>query len=363
MRPVWERADFEQIRYANCWEDADVLCAALKPEPGKQILSIASAGDNVLALLAEGAKVVAADISAAQLACLELRCAAFAQFEYTDVLRFLGVRPADDRIEMYRELVPDLSPAARQFWNTHLEHVQQGIIFTGKLERYFHTFRTWIVPLIHRSKTVAKLLEKKSPQARVDFYDQHWNTWRWRLLFRIFFSRKLLGKHGRDAEFFRFSQGSVAEQLLARTTHGLTTLPTDKNPYLEFIFRGNFEQSLPRYLRPEKFTAIRAGLGRLTLHHGPIEYAAQRTGNCEFDGFNLSDIFEYLAPATCLDVFNTLLASAKSGSRLVYWNLLTPRSCPAEVIRRVDQHSELANRLQQSDCCFFYDRLVIEEVH
>ena len=69
MDRIEDRAAFEQVRYANCWEDADVLCEALQPAEGKRILSIASAGDNALALLAQGATVVAADISLAQLAC------------------------------------------------------------------------------------------------------------------------------------------------------------------------------------------------------------------------------------------------------------------------------------------------------
>jgi S-adenosylmethionine:diacylglycerol 3-amino-3-carboxypropyl transferase len=45
------RAAFDRVRYANCWEDADILCEALQPQPGSRILSIASAGDNVLAVL------------------------------------------------------------------------------------------------------------------------------------------------------------------------------------------------------------------------------------------------------------------------------------------------------------------------
>ena len=71
-----QRASFHFIRYANCWEDAEVLCTALLPRCGTRILSIASAGDNSLALLAAGAEVVAADLSVAQLACLDLRVAA-----------------------------------------------------------------------------------------------------------------------------------------------------------------------------------------------------------------------------------------------------------------------------------------------
>ncbi len=33
VRNIEDRADFGEIRYANCWEDADILCEALRPEP------------------------------------------------------------------------------------------------------------------------------------------------------------------------------------------------------------------------------------------------------------------------------------------------------------------------------------------
>src|SRR4029434_2763681 len=67
------RADFSQIRYAQCWEDADVLLEALAIQPGEVCLSIGSAGDNTLALLArEPARVIAVDLNPSHLARLRL---------------------------------------------------------------------------------------------------------------------------------------------------------------------------------------------------------------------------------------------------------------------------------------------------
>ncbi|MFI0459233.1 MAG: DUF3419 family protein, partial [Candidatus Thiodiazotropha endolucinida] len=75
---VAARADFSQIRYAQCWEDADILVEALGVDRGGVCLSISSAGDNALALLGAGAEqVVALDLNPAQLACLALRVAAY----------------------------------------------------------------------------------------------------------------------------------------------------------------------------------------------------------------------------------------------------------------------------------------------
>ena len=45
------QADFSIIRYAQCWEDADVLLAGLAVQPGDVCLSIGSGGENSLSLL------------------------------------------------------------------------------------------------------------------------------------------------------------------------------------------------------------------------------------------------------------------------------------------------------------------------
>ncbi len=91
-------ADFTAVRYAQCWEDADVLLDALSVQPGDVCLSIASAGDNALAMLARHpAKVFAVDLNPAQLACLELRVAAYRLLSYEDLLVILGSRRAQHR--------------------------------------------------------------------------------------------------------------------------------------------------------------------------------------------------------------------------------------------------------------------------
>ena len=86
-------ADFTRIRYAQVWEDADILLAALSIQPTDTVVSIASAGDNALALLGAGAaRVVALDLNPAQLACLELRVAAYRTLSHAELLCLMGSR-------------------------------------------------------------------------------------------------------------------------------------------------------------------------------------------------------------------------------------------------------------------------------
>ena len=101
LSEVAQRADFSRIRYAQCWEDADILLEALNIQPGFTCLSIASAGDNALAMLSKGPrKVVAIDINPAQLAALELRVAAFRELRHPELLALIGSVAGHDRPEL-----------------------------------------------------------------------------------------------------------------------------------------------------------------------------------------------------------------------------------------------------------------------
>lgn len=338
-----------------------MLCEALQPAGGKRILSIASAGDNSLALLAGGAEVVAVDLSPAQLACVELRCAGFRRLSHEELVRFLGIAPCADRARTYARLRADLSAQAAVFWDAHPDWILRGIVHAGKFERYFELFRTRVLPLIHGKRAVLELLREKSRAEREAFYAERWDNRRWRWLFRLFFGRFAMGRLGRDPEFFRYVEGSVAERILARTRHALTVLPTHSNPYLRYILTGNFEGALPRYLRPENHERVRDGLARLVLVRGSVEEAAGAHAGSGFDGFNLSDVFEYLDPATCRRIYGELLFRARRGARFAYWNMLVPRRAPEEHAARVRHLAELSRELLERDLAFFYSAFVVEE--
>ena len=357
---IESRARFDYVRYANVWEDADVLCQALQPGPGKRILSIASGGDNTFALAADGANVVAVDLSPAQLAICELKRAAIRALAHDELLAFLGIRPGTDRLEVYRALARQLPADARAFWDARPEDIRQGIAHAGKFERYFETFRNHVVPLIHSRRVVAELLSEKDRQARTIFYRAVWDNWRWRLMFRLFFSRRVMGLMGRDPEFFRYVEGSVAERILKRAEYAFTVLSPHGNPYLRFIFTGHFGSALPRYLEPARYAQLRAGMDRITFVRGAAQDAA--AAHAPFDGFNLSDIFEYLDPAACADIYATLIRAARPAARFAYWNMLVPRRRPDAVADHVRSLRERADALFAVDRAFFYSAFVLEEV-
>ena len=359
-RPIEERAAFDAIRYGSVWEDADVLCEALAPvAKGGRLLTIASSGDNALALLTlDPAEVVAVDLSPAQLACVSIRVAAFSELEDEALLDFLGVTPSANREETYKRLRTVMPDYARAFWDAHLDLVREGVIHAGKFEAYFSMFRRRLLPLIHPKRRVEGLLQPRSPEERRRFYSEVWDTWRWRFLFRLFFSRWVCGRLGRDPAFFEHVEGPIATRMLARTKHAFSELPTDTNPYLTYVMTGNYRSgALPRYLRPEYRGIVRERISRIRTLLGPAEKAEG-----PFDGFNLSDIFEYMSSTEHERVYTALLDSAVPRARLAYWNLFVPRTAPLALRDRSGPLLELSKNLHSKDLAWFYQSFHVDEV-
>jgi S-adenosylmethionine:diacylglycerol 3-amino-3-carboxypropyl transferase len=359
--PIHERTSFARLRYANCWEDADVVVRALAPLQGARCLSIASAGDNSFSLLArDAAYVLAVDLSPAQIALVALKAAAFRGLDHGALLEFLGVRPVPDRRAMYASLRPRLDAASRAYWDGHLTAIDAGVIHAGRLEAYFRLFRRWVLPLAHGRAVVEAVLSPRARDERERFYREVWNTWRWRALGRAFFSRTVMGRLGRDPELFRHTQGAVAAPILDRARRALTWLAPHDNPYLGYILTGTFANALPDYLLPANHDAIRDRLDRLELRRAPVEAVLAALPSRSVDAFNFSDIAEYMD----LGAYHRLLAAtarvAAPGARLAYWNLLATRRRPPVMAQSLEAREQEATRLGDEARAFFYQALVLE---
>jgi len=324
---IQDRADFSKVRYGQCWEDAGILCEALKAHEGRRCLSIGSAGDNSFALLAAGAShVTAVEMNPAQIACIELRKDAYLTLDYPNFLKSVT--------------------ASR-----------------GKFENYFEIFRTRVLPLAHSKMRVSKLLKPRDREARESFYNETWNTWRWRAIFKVFFSRFMMGRLGRDPAFFDYVSGSVADRILERARYALVELDPSTNPYLHWILTGSYGKNLPLALREESFLKIRKALleNRFSIVEGSIEECLSGQEQ-RYDAFNLSDIFEYMSEDSTESLLRKIILGSNKGARLAYWNMLAPRSRPESLANQLASCDAEADRLFKKDQAFFYSKFLVEEV-
>lgn len=340
------------------------MLQALAVEPHHCCVSIASAGDNTLAMVAQGPrKVVAVDLNLAQIACLELRVAAYRCLTHPQLLQLLGSRPtsAQERRSLYGACRGRLSPQAQRFWDQHPQAIAIGFGAVGRFEQYLQRFRRWVLPLIHPSVLVAQLLMPRSLTERQQFYDQVWNSWRWRALFQLFFSRILQGRLGRDPSFLRYVDQPVATILLKRVAEALTLGEPATNPYLQWILIGSHPTVLPYALRAENFEKIRAHLGCLEWQHCSLESFLAQTPKQQFDRYNLSNIFEYMSEPAYEQLLHQICDRCSVGARLAYWNLFVHRQRPEHLAHKLRSLTQLQSQLNQQNNTFFYQTIVVEQ--
>lgn len=360
---VASRADFSIIRYAQCWEDADVLLQALDIQPGDVCFSVGSGGENTLSMLSRGpSEVWAVDLSPAQVACLELKAAGFRALPYGELLELVGVRASVRRSELYASARALLSDAARAYWDANQAVLETGLLAAGKFERYFALFRQWVLPLMHSRRRIDELFVPREPAERRRFYRERWDNWRWRALLRAFFSRAVMGRLGRDPSFFRYVEGAVAQPIFERTEHALADLDPSRNAYLQWIVYGRFVSVLPHAWREENYEAIRANVHRLRVEVAPVEAALARAADHGIDRFNLSDILEYVGAAACESLFDDVARCGRAGGRVAYWNMQAPRRRPQRLAARLRTLDELSARLHHEATTFFYSAFYVDAI-
>ncbi len=357
---IQQHAEFSKVRYANCWEDADTLMEALSPR-GRHCISIGSAGDNSFSLLAEGAEAVTiVEMNPAQIACIGLRMAAYQCLQHKEFLILLGELEGD-RLSLYEKCRSTLDSSSRVYWDHFPDQIEVGFGRIGKFESYFDLFRDKLMPWVHSRTKIENLLSSKSAEDRADFYQKTWNTWRWRWLFKLFFSRFVMGRLGRDPAFFKYVEGSVADRILDRTRHALIELQPAQNPYLRWILNGHYGQALPHALRAENFASIRENMDKISIDARPLEEVLTNSTQ-KYDAFNLSDIFEYMSEENTDILLRRIHQSGARGARLAYWNMLAPRSRPGSLATKLRPMSKLSNKLFLQDKAFFYSAFIVEEV-
>jgi S-adenosylmethionine-diacylglycerol 3-amino-3-carboxypropyl transferase len=359
---IASKAAFDHIRYAQLWEDADVLTAAIGPSSGGTLVSICSAGDNALAMLTlDPARVVVVDLSPAQIACLQLRIGAFRNLTHSEFLALMGARPSNDRAALLSKALVGLDQDVIDFWTTlSNDVVLHGAGGVGKFERYFRFFRTKLLPFVHSRKTINDTFVSRARDDRQRFLDTRFNTWRWKLLLNTFFSRFVMGRMGRDKAFFDHVDGSPAEHVARRIKHAAVECDPAENPYLHWILKGTHGDALPMTWREEHFETIKSRLDRLDIRPGSLE-AFVSTGE-KADAFNLSDIFEYMSPDVFAQVYETILNASAPNARLVYWNMMAPRRVPPQFESRVETLTQVEDAQKAVDKAFFYSDFVVEEV-
>lgn len=354
------------ILYSQCWEDPLCARAALRIQPGADVLAIGAAGDNVLALLLdEPRQVLAVDVNPAQAALVELKVAAARGLCASDVPPFLGAGAHANRRDVYRRLRPLLSPSASRFWDQESRLISRGVIHGGRFERYLALFRRWVLALAPGGAAVRALLAAPDPDAQERIYRTAWDTPVWRACVRACFGRRLLSARGRHPSMFSTCQiRDVGGHYLRRTAWGLTAIPIRTNPFATYMLTGGYDRAarMPLYLQPDVLPRVACLADRVRVEVGSVRDVLANLPDRSIDAFYLSDVFEPCESEEYEEMLEEIARVGRPGARLCYWNNLVERSRPARLGHVLASHDRLAAALHRQDRAFLYSRFVVESV-
>jgi S-adenosylmethionine-diacylglycerol 3-amino-3-carboxypropyl transferase len=361
--PIHRREVFERLLFSQCWEDPRLDVEVLRPEPGARLVSITSGGCNTLELaLHDPARIWALDMNAAQSHLLELKIAGIRCLTHGAYLELLGVRRSCRRRSLYRRCRDHMSAGARRYWDTQGEVIESGILRAGRYERYLEMFRRLLI-VLHGRRRLERLFDERSLEERRLFYREEIDRPIWRGCFRLFFSRRVLGRFGLDPAFFTYVEGipDFGEHFRSRVEHALVDLPPSQNYFVSQICLGRYlnERTMPGYLRIENFERLKRAVDRIVIVTDELEAFLRSLPPGSVDGFALSNVFEWI-PA---EVFERILAQvhrvARPGAAVCYRNLLVHRATPPALLDRFRPDRELGQRLLAQDRSFVYSHLEV----
>jgi len=358
--------NLEKLRYSQVWEDHRLLEQGLCVAPDDDILSICSAGCNVLNLLLLGPRsITAIDMSPAQTALLELKMEGIRRLSHTEFVSLLGLRDQPCPSSSYERILQSLSPKSHAFWKKNRGTVERGIINAGRLEAYFREFQIKHLPKVWSPELVYRLLDAPDLETQRDFFNEGVRTTGFEELFRWYFGQEMMARHGRDPAQFRHVQDSdVGGYFFKRFSYVCTELPLAGNFYVEAFLTGAY-RDLHRahpYLCPKHFEVLKDRIDRVHIVHEELETFLKNVPAGSFNKGNFSDIFEYMSAELVDKVFFVLAGQFRPGGRIAYWNLLVPRTRPEKLAARLRPLRKLSLDLWKRDRSWFYRDFHIDEV-
>lgn len=355
------RSRLPPLKYANCWEDADLLTSRVGDVRGRRVLSICSGGENSLSMLCgQPERLVVVDKNPAQLHLFDLKKSAIRSLDRPACLAFLGYAESSDRWATYRCLREALGQPCRSYWDSQRSRIERGVIHTGRAERTLRLLSKVVVPLAHDPERSRQLVARKNVDEQARFFRSKWDNRRWRFLARLLLGKPAIFVLSPEWDFFKYhSGGGIASHFLERTARHFSSPGAQENHILHYFLFGHFGDRLPHFARKANYAAIKANLDAVVTHEGLVETVPRDSG--PFDACCLSNIFEYTTPDSFGAVADALAPLANPGARFAYWNILVRR-------RLADARPAAFRALQDtehdpaaSDKGWFYTRFVLDE--
>jgi S-adenosylmethionine-diacylglycerol 3-amino-3-carboxypropyl transferase len=322
--------------------------------PGGRLLTVASAGDMPLSLLALGAdRVTAVDIDHAQLHLLRLKLGAVSTLERHEAIAFLGYRRAapERRLSWLPHVLTAVPPDAATFWRSYPQSIERGAVWAGRYERFVRRAVRILDPIVGRR--FRALFECRSLEEQEEFFDRRIDGPLLRGAFRLAFHPRVFARRGMDPSSLQHRDRS--RSLGAQYFHWFralcTATPVEENHLLQLHLRGRVlhDGAVPAYLSAEGYRTVRERARQLHVVQADFPTFLRQSAPGSLDGVHLSNLPDWLNSDQFDDVMRSLVTLATQPTRAVWRFLHVDRPLPADVRGRILVDREWGQRLRGAD--------------
>jgi S-adenosylmethionine-diacylglycerol 3-amino-3-carboxypropyl transferase len=348
-----------RLNFGFSQEDEFTEAAALCVEDGI-VLSVASAGDTALSLLALGARqVIAVDINEPQLHLCRLKAAAIECLEREAAAALLGftVGSTSNRQRWFTQCTNALPAATEEFWRAHESALcSRGAIWCGRYEQFIRRVQQIVRPLL--GATFAELFHCTTGSEQQELFDDRIGRPWLKAFFRLAFHPSIFSRCGIDPQSLEHRQDPIplGEQYWATFRSFCIDTPASLNPWLQLHTIGRLVSldAVPSYLTAPGFAKVKQGLDRLRWVNCDLLAYVRDQLPAEVNKVHLSNIPDWFGAEEFGQVLCDLAGKLQPQSRLVWRYLHVNRQLPAQLPRPVYIDSDLGSRLREKDRFPFY---------
>ncbi len=373
---------FNQVHRSNLiynatWEDPRIDRELLELGADSRVVTITSAGCNVLDYLLDGPEhIFAVDMNHRQNALLELKLALLTHVPFNDLFQMFGAGSHPRHEEVYLQVRPHLPAPTRAFWDRQI-----GMFDPRSLKKSFYYHGTsgiaaWImVKALFQAKPqvrrlAERLLDSLSLREQKEIYShlepEIWgriSSW----LVRQPTLMAFLGVPRAQISLIEQShQGGLEAYVKDKLRHVMTEVPISDNYFWRVYLTGHYTADCcPEYLRERNHLMLQCCATRVSTHTMSIaQFLKANPGT--YSHFILLDHQDWLAwndTEGLREEWELILSSSKPGTRILLRSASPNLDfIPADIRHHLRFHPELTRILHRQDRVGTYGSLHLAEV-
>jgi S-adenosylmethionine-diacylglycerol 3-amino-3-carboxypropyl transferase len=355
------------IRFAQSWEDYQVIECGLQIKKNDTIVTIISSGDNLLNLLRfEPADIYGYDINPAQIYEVKLKIAAIEHLTYTEFLTFFGYTGTEQqRIKLFHILTDHLDIDTYTFWNQHMNLLSQGLAFQGWLERYFSFFRYFIRFFL--AEEYNHYVTAQTKKERQVIFEKKINRPFLKAFTKIFMNNRVMTHLLFQKRVIQYipSSFNYHDSFWRNITHAFVDIGCVNNPYLYWLFTGIVLEDRhywQPYLQEKNYAMLRQQIKKIHIFEQDLCAGLKELKSDSIDAFYISDIFDWMSLEEMEKTLLEIVRVGKNDARIISFILNYDKGIPQRLRNLVYINEKKSLELSAQERVGIYSKINLLEV-